>query len=587
MVTKTIDKSDAAILACVLMTQSMLDSNRALFRDADIVVSIKLQTINDQLRELQAQKPPILPPRLMMTRKAIPEEKRVEGGPEHEYKAFLNRQKVAEGEELLDTEVTFRVVSDSSRDSLVLILELRSGELIYDEGGERKKQWFHDSYAFKVKLAWVEQKQEAEDVEMAVPERVAAKLAEFTNDMFTVRSLLLDIGQGMTPADNRWTNQSGERWDPVVRAYLNAYFTTIKLRNPFAMAHSVSTNSNTRATRFADKAPVPDELKPVGAVFSVYDAKDGQDWSSLDVVIGTKGGHGAPPAETPWVPESWLLEGRHPNDLSSREAQARVIFSHSCLIEKLLVRRVFDDLESALRTEVAKVFPGVPQRSYEEARRIGEEESVYPGKGRIGLEVAKWFEGNAVYVQVMRVSYVNDANRSCTVAITGQVKMANAIDKHIGAPGWLLKDTHVKIGETTWSSELEWDVKTTITASKETKSAAAALSVKTEVNPGKVVVHEEGSNVLVDKLNEIQNKLAGPLKALGMFGLFLDGIFGTSILAQDRLQAKPRVDDVISGLGLSINGMIILPAGQVFFYRNPWLDQDGNLYCDLSYKSEM
>jgi hypothetical protein len=70
---------------------------------------------------------------------------------------------------------------------------------------------------------------------------------------------------------------------------------------------------------------------------------------------------------------------------------------------------------------------------------------------------------------------------------------------------------------------------------------------------------------------------------------FADGGFFGNLLADVFSVSVPGLGDVsvaIGNLGNSVSTVLMLPAGQVFYFRNPATDLEGNLAMLLTYKSE-
>ena len=66
----------------------------------------------------------------------------------------------------------------------------------------------------------------------------------------------------------------------------------------------------------------------------------------------------------------------------------------------------------------------------------------------------------------------------------------------------------------------------------------------------------------------------------GFFSKLLDKVFDLHIPGIGNISAA------FGNLGNSVATVLILPAGQVFFFKTPGIDTEGNLAMQLTYKAE-
>jgi hypothetical protein len=78
-------------------------------------------------------------------------------------------------------------------------------------------------------------------------------------------------------------------------------------------------------------------------------------------------------------------------------------------------------------------------------------------------------------------------------------------------------------------------------------------------------------------------------KLVDLFTAFQDHDAATNFFNDLISVNVPGVGDItlaFSDMGDSISTVLILPAGQVFFFKNPAIDSDANLSLLLTYKSD-
>jgi hypothetical protein len=109
-----------------------------------------------------------------------------------------------------------------------------------------------------------------------------------------------------------------------------------------------------------------------------------------------------------------------------------------------------------------------------------------------------------------------------------------------------------------------------------------------------------GSAFGIDSSNhdEYMNDTAKGLSLLAdVFGKLVDFVtsglqmdFFTTLFDELLAVRLPGVGDIASAfqnLGRSVGTVVVLPAGKVFFFKNPAIDPQGNLSMGLTYKSQI
>lgn len=520
-------------------------SNTTIFEKHDIVVSIKLDSINQQMNLLQAMD--VIARRLVIARSQD------DNGNFH-FRVLKDVKEVKDDEDFLDAEVVPKTAIQRSGTTVVMLLELKSGVFEFYKG--RKKLHFDIKdwvYGFDVRLALQDIRQEHLKKGAAIPDTVVEKLEKFSNRMFTIRSLFMDFQSNTFATQNTaYTKTANDSVTESLNTFMSFYFGSLNKDNPFVLGYTVS---ETDASRYDDDGNIVDELKPVGTVFSVYHDPAYPERSTLNFIIGTKGGHGAPVDQPPNFLENWI--GSKHDDLNGR-----MIFSHGCLVEKLLVRKVYESIEKKIREEAVKLFGALPEVAWDKARS--------KDSHGINLKMATFDTDRERYTHDVAVSYENQPGNACTrIKLRGAMDMYKVVSTDVGP---LETSRAWARNQTSWSLDVDLKVEKENLAVTYTKSDPVSIP-------------SEGRNTGADVLKVISTIL----KNCNIIVALVNHLLGDPIgkVFEVKAQKLPNFNDIVPNLSTISNSMIILPAGQVFFFKNPMLDEEGNLYCDISYKTEM
>ena len=123
--------------------------------------------------------------------------------------------------------------------------------------------------------------------------------------------------------------------------FMNFYLKDLQRSgNPYILGYSLTT---TDKTNYDPDQNVPDALKPTGTTFTLYHDPVNANLSNLNFVLATKGGHGKIVGTPGNFDSNWIAP--------TEQCDAKMIYSHSCLVEKFILRPFFDQLRSGVRPD--------------------------------------------------------------------------------------------------------------------------------------------------------------------------------------------------------------------------------------------
>ena len=111
--------------------------------------------------------------------------------------------------------------------------------------------------------------------------------------------------------------------------------------NPYILGYSLTT---TDRTNYDPDQNVPDSLRPVGTTYTMYYDPKYPDLSNLNFVLATKGGHRSIAGTPGNFDTNWIS----PTD----QCDAKMIYSHSCLIEQFFLQPFFDQLRTGVYAQI-------------------------------------------------------------------------------------------------------------------------------------------------------------------------------------------------------------------------------------------
>lgn len=533
--------------------------NSEIFQNYDMVVSIPVSTINAQLNHLV---------RLGVIRQQLMLVQTIENG-NYRYEALDSASQIpmdAAGNPkyaYVNSEFLPAVAISDSGTSITFILNFQAGTACFWEGeGPLAQLQAFDmrgwSYGIDVDMDLATIAKDDIARNFAVPANVQDQLRQFSDEMFTVNSLFMDFESTDLLRFNPTYSQAGTAGDVGLQAlttFMQFYLTNlVKAGNPYVLGYSLTT---TAATKYPASEQIPASLRPAGTTYTMYRDAAHPDISTLNFVLATQGGHGAINGSPGNFDSNWI----QPDE----QIDAKIVYSHAVLIEDLYLKPFFDQLRQGIYDQIHSHIDVGIGRDYDAAK------SATPTG--FSYEIANDSSGDDQYVNRFEASFATTPGATA-INLDGTLKFYKEHSRNLG----LVTARASLTAEVTWSG--------TITISVE-KDAGGVPTLHTD---------REFPIVKSDH-NTYMNDAAKGLDAFSnIFGDILNfltkelspGFFTTLF---DALLAVPvpgigNIGGALQNLGSSVGTVIVLPAGQVFFFKNPSADPEANLSLGLTYKSE-
>lgn len=580
--------------------------NQNVFLDYDMVVSVSKRIINQEMAHLTRMG--TINPRLVVSRTVDDDGNFVYVAHTDPTDPLLQTPQSGDAAavEHIDCMFVPQIEIEESGSNVTLVLKFLSGTAYFARGMALKhydmKGWKY-GIAITLDLKAVER----EDIgkKIKVPNLVSDQLYRFMDSMFSINHLFMDFESAdlmrFVPAHTSVTppapppdpaapppSTPGQVGEAAFVEFMQFYLTNlVAAGNPFVLGYSLTTDSS---TKYPDDANVPDELKPVGTTYSVYydpdplpvpvlgapadapvaspDPRIGA-LSNVNFVLATKGGKGAILGSPGNFDTNWL----------SRDDQcdAKMIYSHTVLVEKFILQPFYETFSN-------QIYNGDPN-DQDNNPGIHNNLSVKQGntyaQGRAATDTGFNFiisdvaSGDEQYTNSYTVDITNDAAaKQTTLAFTGTM--------------WLYKKTSTNLGVTTATADASMKV---------TWSGTVVLSTvknaQGEPTLGVARTFKVDSSTQDDSRNEAQKIMTVFAKALGfimdLFTAFQDQGYFTKLFEKAFAAPVPDVGTVstaFGNLGNTISTVLILPAGSVYYFKNPTIDVDANLSMLLTYKSD-
>jgi hypothetical protein len=250
----------------------------------------------------------------------------------------------------------------------------------------------------------------------------------------------------------------------------------------------------------------------------------------------------------------------------NEQSGAKLIYSHSVLLERFVLQPFFEQISAEIYKQMeGKV--GVGQgNNYHAARQATATGFNYT--------ISNVTSGDNRYVNNYSVTIQNSASGTA-LQFKGHLYVYKEVSK---SHACAFDDAKASVTAT-----LDWSGNVSITSAKD-KAGQPTLTLSKSFQ----VDHSE--------VKPWQNDCADALSFFAdILGPFLDGLTGFkdkflfTRLFDSILDLHPNIGNLgvaLSNLPDAVQNAVILPAGQVFFFKNVASDAEGNLSLELSYKSE-
>jgi hypothetical protein len=426
--------------------------------------------------------------------------------------------------------------------SLLFMLNMPSGKFTYYEGvGPRAKEKSVDFtdwvYAFTVDMDMQHLAQDAVKAGQAIPPIVKQHLSQFTDNMFTIRQLFIDFENAdLASYDRTHSRMKFADGTPIspgqmtqFQQAIGNYFTSLKgTNNPYILGYSVDQHGGLPAGKAT--------FSPTGSTFSTFDDPKAEDLNALNFLLMTQGAAFPSDANAGLFRQNWVTQGSY---------DGKFVIAKSLFVDRWLVPAIKQALGVDLKetTDSGWVFSRHTETKHTEPNSV------------TCMSKLTMVDGHVT---------IND-NRDSTLTINRA-----ATDK-----------IEIKLTGTfqyTYKNEFtcvlyEWMSETA------TVNWTATIDISTG-NDGQIAA------AVTFDLPPATKTTDGNWLGKGDIGLIPDNqITLNNIGSGFEGQMKTIVSNFRDSLS-AVWARFILPAGEVFFFKNAQLDAERDLTVDISYKAD-
>ena len=533
--------------------------NIDIFEAYDMVVSIPQDTINDQLNHLV--RIGVIQPELILVQT-------IKDG-NYVYEVLDSASKIPVDDSgnpeyaYVNGEILPQVAISESGTNITFILKFQSGTAYFWEGqgplAQLKKfdmtGW---QYGIDVDMDLTEIAKDDIGKNVAVPKNVEDQLKNFSDDMFTINHLFMDFESTNLLKFNPTQSNAGSAGEVGLQylvTFMQFYLENlIKSGNPYILGYSLTTNSQ---TNYPENQKIPDSLRPVGTTYTMYYDPAHPKISNLNFVLTTQGGRQGILGSPGNFDSNWI----QPDE----QIDAKMIYSHAVLIEHLYLEPFFNQLRQGVYNKIAGDIDVGIGNSYQNAKS--------PTPSGFSYVISNDSSGDDQYVNKFEANIVTTPGQ-VEINLDGSLKFYKEHSQHMG----------FCTARASLTASVDWSGAITITVEKD-KNGVPTLSNKREfrIDNSNQNTHRNECAKVASVFGDIFGKLLNILTLDLSHGFF-------SKLFDDLLNIQvPGIGNIglaLQNLGNSVATVIVLPAGQVFFFKNPSADPEANLSLGLTYKSE-
>jgi hypothetical protein len=532
--------------------------NTDVFKDFDMVVSITEKTINDQLTHLLRMG--TIHPELIITRQLNKKTRK------YEFERLESTDDIELDEDGVPTSATIAVgihpqINISSSGKIVtFILKFTDGYAWFWEGfGGEAEMVKYDAtgwqYAVTINMDLKQLQKDDLAKNVKVPGFVEDQLNNFMSNMFDVNHLFMNFqSTDLMKFDPEKTNAGAAKDQGVEQLvlFMNFYLKWLTENgNPFILGYSITQNDQTTV---AADAKVPDSIRPTGTTYTMFHDNVNQNLSTLNFALVTKGGYGTIKSSVDNFENNWIS----PDD----QCDAKMIYAASRFSEEFILKPLYQRLRDQTYDKLKDNVTLGPQKEYNEAKQ-----TTATGYKFV---ISDWNVGSDIYENNFEVNISNHPTE-IHYDVKGNMHVYKCKEKNMGctARGWA--DTRT-----------EWSAKFIIRVEKD-KDGQPTLKFEQSCKVDKYEP-ESGTNTCADIWSGIGDILSFLTDIFSFLGLnltsLLEDIFKTQVPGLGNIAiALANMDD-------SFNSAVMLPAGGVFFFKNPVADTPGNVSLSLTYKTD-
>lgn len=535
-----------------------MDKNTEIFKHYDMVVSMTEDTINKELENLVGQD--IIRSQLIISR--------VVKNKKYIYEVHKKKSEIPEKSVFIITDLMPRVSIQDSGKYITLELHLKLGTARFFSMEELTefpiKDWV---YSLNVNMGLKDVKKS--ETNILQPADVKKRIKEFTDDKFSVNALMMDF-QDVENSDfipNKTTvGDAGDEALKELKDFMNFYLKYLReTGNPFVLGYAVEQRKESNASK---EHLLPPSLTPEKVTYSMYKDSD-PNKSTLNFLLITKDNADRELKKTDNFPQNWISK--------DEAAHAKMIISRANLLEKMILEPLYN--------AVVKIGAGIVKDLQNEEKRLtktteavhlptantfAQAKEIMNNANNATLVIADITSGNDRYTNKLEVSFENTAKKSVEVSFNGLITTyvnRTVID--------LLPIKHRE-----WiTSEHKFKNSIILKAEGDCKgNPGLSIEPTKTIFDKEIIEHRSNQNPLV-------KVIALTLAAMTLSSEAIKMMLEKFILNDDTL-GPIDVKTAFTHLGKSINNIILLPGGSVFYFREPIIDDEGNFSLLLTYKSK-
>lgn len=527
--------------------------NTLIFNQFDMVVSMTEETINDQLTHLLRDG--TIKPSLILAQEVV------DG--DYVYKVLDNAADIPSNCAYINANILPQVAITTSGLNITFLLKMISGKAAFWVGNgplATLKEYDIKDWCYGIDVDMDLYKLEKDDIgkKVAVPKLVDDQLNHFVDNMFTVNSLLMDFESTDLIKFNPTHTNTGDAGDVGIQQmvlFMQFYLKwLIKSGNPYVLGYAINQTNQTQVTQNEE---VPATLRPVGTTYTMYEDAVNANKSNLNFVLATEGGFGHISGSPGTFDTNWIG--------ATEDINAKMIVSHADLVEALILEPLYNNLQTSVFSQISGKISVSKGKSYADAKTLTATGITY--------DMSNVSSGNDQYVNQLNVSFTNNAS-SVDINIGGHIHIYKEVSKDMG----------VCTAKAHATGDIKWSGKITIEATKDAQgNPTLKISQSTKIDSS---TNSSDKNDCAKAWKIIGEILGGILDifTLGLDGMFFSNLFGE--LLDTKIPNIGNIGQAFANISNSVRATVLLPAGQVFFFKQPSIDNEGNFYLQLTYKSE-
>ena len=435
-------------------------------------------------------------------------------------------------------------VFDNPR-SISFILNMKEGVLKYWKGGHHPTPEsipFTDwQYAFEVNLDMQQINQQSIENHEKIPPVVKGILKSFTDDMFSIQSLFMDFQNAdLAKLDAKHT-KTGTSTDPMAVMNLDAairtYFKNLKgSDNPYILGYSINAHSSSGHASHST-------FVPTGATFSIFKHPTDDSLNALNFLVMTDNN------EMPTDKNA----GKFTNNWIQPEHNGRFIIAGDLFMDHWFLPTIEKGLDY-----IGDNWPSISVKGKVERNEVTEGwkfKRVDSHKMKAHSDLPCKVSGKSADIAQETVFTVEAWLRKTSgteFELSGTIVMYLRLEWS-GGDCW-----DSSVAKAWWTCP--WKVKLSITTGKK-----GEVQVQKEVSHEKIKFKWKCFN-----LNMTKKWMEGK-----------DGGWDPGTRLEKSINETFPLDNVFR----ETHSNFVLPAGHVFFFQNPLIDENGNLFTDINYKS--